>query len=84
MHTVTVEDLQRASLKDLEYHIEKLECDIGEMDFFFGNFLDYMGHNDMGDQDLTTPEWVLFKKMRALYEEVDDRLRAARYYHCVG
>lgn len=84
MHEVTVETLQTATLKDLERHIEALENDIGAMDFFFENFLAPMGPNEMGDHNTSTPEWLLYRKMRGLYEEVDDRLRTAKYYYSVG
>ncbi len=84
MHKVTSEQLQKASLKELEGHIDKLECDIGNLDYFFQVFLNYMGHTDMREADTNTPEWVLYKKMQALYDEQDDRLRSARYYYDLG
>lgn len=83
VHKVSVEELQQASLKTLEGHIEKLECDLASLDYFFSTFLNYMGHDDMG-ADTDTPEWILYKKMRKLYEEQDDRLRSARYYYDLG
>lgn len=84
MHKVTFDQLEKASLKDLEMHIEKLEMDIDNLDYFFSVFLGSMGTNDMSSLSTNTPEWILYRKMNDIYEEQDARLRAARYQYNFG
>lgn len=69
----------RASLKQLETHVTDLEFYKGTLDHFFTMFFDSMSYADMGE-DTTTPEWLLYRKMKDEYDRIDQLIRSANYY----
>lgn len=79
MHKVTPEELGQATPKQLEHHISALQHDRDSIGYFFDVFFESLTYAEMGD-DTSTPEWVLYRKMKDLYDRTDQLIRSANYY----
>lgn len=79
MYKVTPEELGQASLKQLEHHISALHQERDRIGYFFDVFFESLTYAEMGD-DTSTPEWVLYRKMKDLYDRIDQLIRSANYY----